>query len=241
MKFKPLIFIIIFPLVGCTSSNRYTYDGADTYTKYEEPVGIVVMDANISSLKVDWVSGSINIIEGTEFIIEEENVSGYNYLPLYYRMNGLDVEIKYCKSGSYIANTKKNLKVTIPYALSNIVLNTVSANYSLDVKGLPLIHVDTVSGDGDIKTDSLRNFNLNSVSGDLKLDVKSSLIIESIDIDTVGGDASLYFDGLRGYNLDFDSVSGKLHKDFEEGEESSFDKFFIDFDSVSGNLDIYRQ
>lgn len=240
MKSKLLFLLGAAALIlpGCHIVTDYEYDEADKYSEYVAPMDFVSETGEFNKLSVGWLSGDISIIEGDAFHVEETNLGG-NYLPLYYYVKGSEVKLQYCKSGIKdieTNSTKKKLEITIPHSLTSIELDIISANYAIEADELKDIKVDIVSGNGEITLNSLETLDSNGVSGSVTLHLNSSLALKSIDIDVVSGNGNLYFDGVRGYDLSFSSISGKVKKEFEEGEDTSLSKFSIKYDSVSGNL-----
>ena len=244
MKKAYILFPFLLPLVSCSISiSDYWYDDADQYNEYTAPLGIHVDDASILTLDVDWIAGDILIKEGedTDLLIEEENAGKGEYLPLYYRGLGTEVEIRYAKSGSRVSNSKKKLEITIPSSVEKIEMDVVSSNVVIEAGSLNEISLDTVSGEAKFSVSSLRDFSWDSTSGNLELEVADSTLLNEIELDTVSGNADLTFDGKRGYNLKFDTISGSLTKEFEQDVDASLGKFSIDCDSVSGNLSIHKK
>ena len=111
MKSRYLLFLPILTLLSCKGTVAgYFYDHANEYSVYENVVTIKDEEQEIDTLRIDWIAGHINIVEGEEFSIKEENNPGHNYFPLYYRFKDEALDIRYCKSGAIATNTDKDLQ-----------------------------------------------------------------------------------------------------------------------------------
>ena len=232
-----LILLTIAPLCGCNCGlGEYTYDKADQYVEYKEPVTIDNND--LSSLVIHWVSGNVSVVQKDEPLSFSEKTTRGNYLPLYYRQFNTGVEIEYIKSGtknSAYNNMSKDLVVVVPLTYTDIYINTVSANSDLSLQNLNELDVNTVSGGCKAEINQVKTASLDTVSGNVDLTIADVSILGSIHIDSVSGDGHLYLDPSRGYQLNFDTISGTAKKNFEKTDSYPYNIFF---DSVSGNLTI---
>ncbi|MCR5348123.1 MAG: DUF4097 domain-containing protein [Bacilli bacterium] len=219
----------------------YTYDHADQYKEYTNPL-VWVTQGNITSMHIGWLSGQINVKVGENFFIEEYNAKG-NYLPLYYWVQDTSISIQYCASGTKggkLENSEKTLDVTIPSTFGKLDIDAVSASYSIKAENLGELNVDSVSGDGEVNVQTIEKARMDSVSGSFSLTCFDSSKIMNIRTDSVSGNTDLTFDGKRGYDLDYDTVSGKKTWDFVDGSDPTLSRFSIDVNSVSGNLAIHK-
>ena len=221
----------LFLLAGCNLVT-YHYDNSEMYTKYTEPVGFVIYDEDLKSINVDWISGEVIIKKGDTSEFTETNIQG-SYLPCYYYLNGLDLNIKYCASGTSSiksGHTKKKLEITCRASVETIKIKTVSADYSVEMSGVNDLVLDTVSGDGTIKVNYIDHLDLDSTSGDLTLEAGT---LNSATMDTVSGDVKV--DVTNTKQFDFDSTSGALRLIVRE---STLIKK-IKFSAVSGGAKMY--
>jgi len=238
LLFLSLISLLIIP--SCTIESNYQYEEADKYSEYSEPLDFDNETLSFKKLTVGWLSGTVNIVEGEDFHVQESNENG-EYYPLYYYQKDDELKIQFCKSGLKTVvtdNIKKTLEITIPQSIDYIDLNLVASTYNVSATTLKDLNVNIVSGSGEIRLNSLENFSFNGVSGNITLKLASTLELKNITIEIVSGNANLYLSPIRGYILDFSSVSGSVNKEFIEGNDTSLNKFKIKYESVSGNLNI---
>lgn len=245
-KFFLFLFSAFF-LFGCTYHNvlgTYSYENADKYVKYEEPLGIDIFDGKtFNSLVINWIAGEVEIKDGETFSIKEEQIKG-DYHPLFWSDYSQDFIIQYVENNTPnadINNHSKKLIITTPKELfKNLKLDFVSAKFTVEKEHVDLLDIDTVSGDGNVTLQTAQNIKIDSVSSNIDLTIKSSLDLASIEIDQVSGDSTLNLDDSRGYNLDFDTVSGNVKQEFYKGSNESLTNFDIEVDTVSGNLNIKK-
>lgn len=230
---------LLLALTGCTvHTNNYNYSNSGSYTEFKDTV-IFDNPNQFTSINIDWIDGIININEagGDQLLLSENSRSGN--LPLYYLTSNGTLDIKYCKSGtSYqeIDKAYKVLELLIPSSITKIKIDMVSTNVNMTGKDFNKIDIDSVSGEINLNIRSVEDVDVDGISADFTLSLGDSTSLNKIDMDTVSGNHTLYLDGKKGYNLNFDTVSGKLTKEFIDGSDSSLGKFNIDFDSVSGDL-----
>ena len=227
----------VFSLCGCNAEyGEYTYDKADQYVEYKEPVTIDNND--LSSLIIHWVRGNVSVVQKDEPLSFTEKTTKGEYLPLYYREFNTGVEIEFVKSGtknSAYNDTVKELVVVVPLTYTDIYINTVSASSDLYLQKLNELEVKTVSGNCKAEINQIKTACLATVSGNLDLSIADASILDSIQIDSVSGDGHLLLDSSRGYQLSFDTVSGTAEKNFEKTDSNPYNVFFT---SISGNLTI---
>ena len=124
----------------------------------------------------------ISIVKGLEFTIKEEALKGKKYLPLYYRLDGLTVDIQYCKNETSYEDLKgvsKKIEITIPMSVANFKIDIVSANYSIEADHVDELDLDVVSGNGTITTHNAKDIEMDTVSGNINLDIANSLLLKS--------------------------------------------------------------
>ena len=242
MKNKLLLLLILPSLVGCTISADYSYQDADKYTEYSESFEV---ENKISTLNVNWIGGSVKVLQGEKFIIEEEKTDN----PLYYWNQFDDSEsggvftIQCLKSGTdtnKIDFSKKNLTITVPYELDYLNLDIVSGNYEIDLDSVKELDINVVSGNGQIELGSNKRTTIDTVSGTVTMEIRNTSIEEKIVINSVSGNITFLLDPQRGFDVNFDSISGTLRNNFGTPENPSLSKYLIEADTVSSNVAINK-
>lgn len=242
MKKKLLALLILPLLAGCTITADYSYKDADKYTEYKTAVEV---ENKISTLDINWIGGSVKVLQGERFIVEEEK----NDNPLYYwnqfdDPNSGGVFIIQClKSGTDTNNidfSKKKLTVTVPYELNTLNLDIVSGNYTIDLESVNELNINVVSGNGQIELGSNKNTTIETVSGSITMAIDDTSKEEKIDIESVSGNTTLLLDPTRGFNVSFDSISGLFNDNFGSPTDPSLSKYTIEAKTVSGNVAINK-
>ena len=209
MKTKSLFALSLLAAITLSGCNAvyYTYEDADKYTKYTEPVDIVIYDENLRTLDLDWISGQIYIQRGNMIRIEEEPIRG-NYHPLYYYLDGLKLNVKYCASMTKTLNFNysKKLVVTIPNDLELINIKTISADYHIDLNKVDNIKVKTTSGDGEVNVSTIGSFEKDTTSGDIAIDANK---MDNFTFTSTSGDVSLRTNTIK--DIHFKSTSGNFY------------------------------
>ena len=185
----------------------------------------------ISRVEIYWQAGTVTVEPGagnsitlTETGTEEEKYQ------LRYLVEGDLLTIRFAKPGIYRSLPSKDLTVTLPAALEELVVSTVSA--SVEVPELPIqgIGLDTVSGSCTVRGDPAV-FEWQSVSGTLNFAGSASEIQgdsvsgngtfyltatpDRFTCDTISGDVTVSIPGERSFQARLDTTSGDLQCDFE--------------------------
>lgn len=240
---KILLFFIaatLFFTSGCI--NCYTYKNSKEYKVYTNDVEIGAFE----TLDIDWISGSVTIKYGDEFAITETSERELNDKnKLYYLFKNDKLSIKYCKSGIRTkGNLSKALVITLPYELSNLKVEAISANVTIEGITTNALNLDTVSG--EVK---LNNINANILSADTVSGNLDAININSnnITIDTTSGDVKMSAANIK--NLSAESTSGDISvmantiNDVEVETTSgsvsiNADIAEMSIDTVSGDVDL---
>ena len=203
-----LLSLITMPLSSC-GVHTNTYPDADKYV-----AGNVMMhDVNITSLDIDWISGTLTLIEddsigGVE--IEEDTDATKEQELVHSYLNNGKLNIKFCASGYTFNRTfgiKKNLKVKYCPGLNDININLTSGKASAETLTAKKIDLDMTSGSISVNT------------------IKA----QDVDVDFTSGD--IVINHLTASNFNSDSTSGTIKVGFDDISKASFDL-------TSGNVDM---
>ncbi len=203
----------------------YLGDGSGSY---QVPV------SGIEKLKIDWVSGRVDlkIYDGEEIYITETSNQQLNEKnTLRYKVSGDTLRIRFRKSGILFGHLPdKDLQVMIPerlaQALKEIGVDAVSAK--IDVKDLQAeeMHYETTSGAINLIGVGAKEIEVDTVSGDLCIEASQAV---EVDISTVSGLTQL------------EGAFGKIHASGVSGEmkvQSSVCPDRVNASTVSGNVTI---
>ena len=206
-------------------SYQLVYGNAEQYS-----VGASSIPAEgISRVEIHWQAGTVTVEpgDGDEITLTETGADEEKY-ELRYLVAGDLLTIRFAKAGTYRSLPSKDLTVTLPAALEELWLDTVSA--SVEVAELPIqeIHMETVSGKCTLAGDPTV-LEWESVSGQLTFTGSATEIQgESVSgnaefsltktpsrftCDTVSGDVSLTIPGERSFEAKLDTTSGDLRCD----------------------------
>ena len=246
---------------SCSVFTTISYLDSNKYTQYEQ---VYNDNTNITALDLNWINGSVEIVQGDAIRIEEQQISD-NYFPLYYYNTGSKLFVQFAKSGTVLhpeANYDKKVVVTIPSSVSKIDLNCLNNGYrvstnienleisisNVDGRGtveseakLKTLEINTVSGAVDVNVPDCENFGLNSVSGDLTLKIKNAGANGHYGIETVSSNADVYLDGaVGGYKVNFEGISKEFHTEFDGGLTYGNESVEFDVSCISCILSFKR-
>lgn len=174
---------------------------------------------SIENIKVDWVSGSVNLVvgSGSEIVFYE---TSYRTLTERQKMrysvsDSGTLQIRYCQDLDNIFDwfnldqnmPSKDLTMEVPAALMG---------------SLREVEVDTVSASISLASVYGRNTELDTVSGEIKC---LNLDVNDLSIDSTSG--AIVCENTKAQTLDVDNVSGSIRA------EGGFNE--VDVDSVSGS------
>ena len=185
----------------------------------------------ISRVEIYWQAGSVTVAQGEgegEAITFTESETEEEKYELRYLVEGDQLTIRFAKAGIYRSLPSKDLTITLPGALGDLVVDTVSA--SVEIPALPIqgISLDTVSGNCTVAGDPTV-LEWQSVSGELTF-TGSAMEIQGDSVsgsaafhltetpsrftcDTVSGDVSLTIPGERSFEAKLNTTSGDLRCD----------------------------
>ena len=183
----------------------------------------------ISRVEIYWQAGTVTVAQGEgETITLTESETAEEKYELRYLVEGDQLTIRFAKDGIYRSLPSKDLTLTLPGALGDLAVDTVSA--SVEIPALPIqgISLDTVSGNCTVAGDPTV-LEWESVSGELTF-TGSAMEIQGDSVsgsaafhltetpsrftcDTVSGDVSLTIPGERSFEAKLNTTSGDLRCD----------------------------
>lgn len=241
-------------------SYTIAYGNADQYS-----VGAGSIPAEgISRVEIYWQAGTVTVAQGEgEVITFTESETEEEKYELRYLVEGDQLTIRFAKDGIYRSLPSKDLTLTLPGVLGDLVVDTVSA--SVEIPALPIqgISLDTVSGKCTVAGDPTV-LEWESVSGELAF-TGSAMEIQGDSVsgsaafhltetpsrftcDTVSGDVSLTIPGERSFEAKLNTTSGDLRCDLPTqtvgkntlSYEANGDAAAFTVDTVSGDFIIQQ-
>ena len=216
----------------------------------------------ISRVEIYWQAGTVTVAQGEgETITLTESETAEEKYELRYLVEGDQLTIRFAKDGIYRSLPSKDLTLTLPGALGDLAVDTVSA--SVEIPALPIqgISLDTVSGNCTVAGDPTV-LEWESVSGELTF-TGSAMEIQGDSVsgsaafhltetpsrftcDTVSGDVSLTIPGERSFEAKLSTTSGDLRCDLPTqtvgkntlSYEADGDSAAFTVDTVSGDFTI---
>lgn len=216
----------------------------------------------ISRVEIYWQAGTVTVAQGEgEAIAFTESETEEEKYELRYLVEGDQLTIRFAKDGIYRSLPSKDLTLTLPGALGDLAVDTVSA--SVEIPALPIqgISLDTVSGKCTVAGDPTV-LEWESVSGELTF-TGSAMEIQGDSVsgsaafhltetpsrftcDTVSGDVSLTIPGERSFEAKLNTTSGDLRCDLPTqtvgkntlSYEANGDAAAFTVDTVSGDFTI---
>ncbi len=218
--------LLSLSLVGC-GTRMSVYPNSDKYLK-----GNQEYEQNIDTLDIDWISGSVTIVEDATIegvkIEEETNLTDEKELVHTYLSEG-KLSVKYFASGhscSRLFNVKKDLTITYKPGLKEINIDLTSGSVKAETMTSQLVDIDITSGSINVGTITSNNVKLDATSGNMTVDtivsgkVKTELTSGSITINHM---TAQEFNGKATsgtYNIGFDAIE------------------YANFDLTSGNINM---
>lgn len=218
----------------------------------------------ISRVEIYWQAGTVTVAQGEgETITLTESETAEEKYELRYLVEGDQLTIRFAKDGIYRSLPSKDLTITLPGAVGDLVVDTVSA--SVEIPALPIqgISLDTVSGNCTVAGDPTV-LEWESVSGELTF-TGSAMEIQGDSVsgsaafhltetpsrftcDTVSGDVSLTIPGERSFEAKLNTTSGDLRCDLPTqtvgkntlSYEANGDAAAFTVDTVSGDFIIQQ-
>lgn len=256
-------FSRLFDIASLTDS-IIRYENAGKYTKGGSSVA-----ADMEQLEINWIAGEVELIlcDGNEVTFSESSEQELKdaFEMRFYR-DADTLYLQYAKSGKWkFGKLSKKLTIQIPrdLLLSQIRINTVSAEIKLSetmartlkietVSGgvslpngrkIDTVSLETVSGKIDFAAESIADLELNTVSGAVTIQSK---ITRRAKLDSVSGNLTLYLPPDSSFTARVDTVSGSFSSNFETVSDShrrvcAGGEVPFDIDTVSGDISIQPQ
>lgn len=211
----------------------YKYSDSKNYN-----IGDVSVNADeISSIDIEWISGSVNIVECDDGLISvTEQGFDDEDTKLRYRIKDGKLSIRFCKSGWNTGaifgigrkSLHKDLTILLPKGkqLRNADFELVSSSLDIDGMNAEEFDLETVSGALDIGNLVSQDVDIEGVSGRITLENVSAY---KVDIENVSG--RIEFLGTAS-EIDFNTVSGGITAEFDEAPHK------LSIDSVSGGAEM---
>ncbi len=199
-----LLGILGLSLTGCT---RYgTYQDADKYL-----MGNQTYSESIASLDIDWVSGSLTLVEDANIqgvkVEEETTFTDEKELVHSYLNNG-ELKIKFFASGHVrndFAPFKKDLTITYHPGLNDLDIDLTSGTFKAETLTSDKVGIHFTSGSADIGTIAANEVNVSLTSGDFAANHVSATRFDS---DMTSGSMNIGFDSVN--KASFDLTSGNI-------------------------------
>lgn len=208
---KKLLSTILLGFIGISLSSCTSYGVYDDADKYL--VGNQTYNENITSLDIDWLSGTLTIVEDETItgvkIEEETNLTNEKELVHSYLNNG-ELKIKFFASGySKFGSTsfKKNLTLTYHPGFTDIEIDLTSSTLNANSLTADKVDVDFTSGSANI----------------------DKITANEVDVDFTSGHATI--NHINANEFDSDMTSGSMTVAFDKVNKASFD-------FTSGNIDM---
>lgn len=219
---------------GAGIGSVYKYSDSSSYS-----IGDFSANADeISSIDIEWISGSVNISEydGDGITVSEDGFDDED-TKLRYRIKNGKLSIRFVKSGWRNGiifgvgklSLEKDLTILVPKGKQFRELDMELVSSSVEVNGISAddFDIDTVSGAVNIENLTTNDIDIEGVSGAITLKDVSA---RTADIENVSG--AIDFSGTV-REIDFNTVSGGITAEFSEVPE------IVSIDSVSGSTDIW--
>ncbi|MGM9650709.1 MAG: DUF4097 family beta strand repeat-containing protein [Faecousia sp.] len=231
-----LVVLLLKPsLLGRINLRLPNFTGVVYYDNDERYTAGAAEVENVRQIEVDWVSGSVEIIpyDGQTVLLEETASAELEASQqLHWLLDGDTLKIHFAKSGARGLDTvEKHLTIQVPgtLALTELSVETVSADVTVTGCTAQELSVDTTSGDLHIQDAGGEELDLDTVSGNM---TGEELTFSKVDGESVSGEMALAFQyGFCPREAEFDSVSGNVTLTLPENSG-----FTAEFDSVSGDF-----
>lgn len=243
--FSITILVLLAILAAGLAANRlswnfFGYSSKDTssYTSTAQGETVTVDAAQVRSIEIDWVSGSITLQPGdVDAVTFSESETGDSRYAMVWKQSGSSLKIQFCRdtlSGlSTIQIPKKDLIITVPRDWQGTELDVDCASANLTVRDLTLreVDIDSASGECRFETCNVDSLDVDTASGDvtfsgtlkeLDCDAASASVRavlsntpSRVDVDTASGDLDLTLPADCGFTVSIDAMSSDFSSDFE--------------------------
>ena len=229
-KFGLITLAILSTSLTACGSWYDTYKDADKYL-----VGDQTYQQEINVLDIDWVSGSVTLIEDssiqgvkveevTTLTSEKEQVHSY--------LNDGELKIKFFASGyhrSGFSSFKKDLTVTYKPGLSKINIDLTSGSLKADSITTNSFNLDVTSGKSSIGLLTSESTNIDLTSGDVEI---GTVVGKDLDVDATSGSIDIGFNYIEKASFDMTSGDIKMTLPLDGGK--------VKVSKTSGSVTTYR-
>lgn len=195
----------------CLTSCFMHKSGYDNYENYS--TGNTTFNDKINNIDISWVSGKVKIINhqsNTITLTEKSNYSLPEKKQVHWWLDGTTLRVKFASSKAvfFPLGTSKELTIALPenYSLSNLSINSTSADISIEKMKTEKLDISSVSGAIDLMGEA-KEMMLKSTSGNI--DVNQAGITETANISTTSGALTTSFDVCK--KISINSTSGKIN------------------------------
>ncbi|MDR0898108.1 MAG: DUF4097 domain-containing protein [Oscillospiraceae bacterium] len=237
------VCVAVIGLLAIIKGGRSMFAKGETYGIAGEAITVTTP---ISELKIDWISGGIDIgvHDGLDVVFSEEsNRELSEKQRLRYTVDGERLTISFCAPGiNFGVNANKRLTVLLPRkALELVNIDNVSGEVRMAGITAEEIKVETVSGKLTLDSIAADTLRINAVSA--AANIVLSAPPQLLKMDSVSGHCELALPEGCGFTAQMDSVSGKLRCDFADvqgGKKLVYGDgaASLGFNSVSGHVEI---
>ena len=197
--------------------SAFVYDHANQYT-----AGDAVIDNDVRSLDIDWVSGSVNVIPSADHTVSISELTDGNVsedMRVHWWLDGTTLRIRFCASRLKLRFNygSKALTVAVPenLKLSDIDIDSASADVQVNAAGANSVHVDTASGDVTLDNRcDVQSIRINTASGKQNITVPQA---KTAKLHTASGDISVTANTVK--NLTVSSASGDVRCDLQKAPD----------------------
>lgn len=231
-KFVFLLAALAFlMLAGCGGETLFSDNAAEQYT-----AGGGTVTEPIKNLEIQWVSGSVEICQGTEDQVtfrETADRALSDDLVMGWRLEGETLSITFCAANSWTLDIPdKALTVTLPQdlVLESVQVTTTSAEVYAPALQAREVACDTTSGDLTAQLLGTETIQVNTVSGSVEVTALDDA--KQVKAATTSGNVNL----TLGYadQLDVTTISGETRITAAQCRQT-------DLNSTSGNVTLDLQ
>ena len=205
--------LLVLSLSGCGFWNHagFIYADADKYT-----VGGGELGDKIEAVEVDWIAGKVEVTTDKGSLVRFSETASRAISQaetMRYWLDGTTLHIKYYKSGliepKYLSKT---LTLSLPegLSLSDLNVNTVSADAFTTDTAAQNIRITTVSGRIDAADVTANSLMLDTVSGNIKGTLQGQT--DTLSANSVSGAIELSADTVQDFEVD--TTSGEVNLSF---------------------------
>ena len=230
--------------------------------------------SSIHAIRADWASGEVDIAfyEGEELTCSETSSRILQEdQKMYCTIKGGELIIQYAKGKpsrhwlSFMPDKHLVVRVPASMQIAKLKVDSASANIKITGEGAAVDELSLESMSGDIRAERLhvRGLDIEAVSGKISF----AGAAKEVDVETVSGEIAFDFDTLplqldaetvsgdirvlmpegEGFDAELESVSGKLHCDFEQGQSGTKHVYHgngkarLEFESISGSVTLQQR